>query len=40
MNEEKLNTFKIELLQTIIDCNDVEKLNRVKIILDEKHFYS
>lgn len=38
MNEEKLNTFKIELLQAIIDCNDIEKLNRVKIILDEKHF--
>ncbi len=38
MNEEKLNTFKIELLQAIIDCDDVERLNKVKIILKEKHF--
>ena len=38
MNEEKLNAFKIELLQALIDCNDVEKLNRIKVILNEKHF--
>ncbi len=38
MNEEKLNTFKIELLQAIINCDDVEKLNKVKVILNEKHF--
>ena len=33
MNEEKLNTFKIELLQAIIACNDVEKLKQVKLLL-------
>ena len=38
MNEEKLNAFKIELLQALIDCNDVEKLNRIKAILNKKHF--
>ena len=38
MNEEKLNAFKIELLLALIDCNDVEKLNRIKAILNKKHF--
>lgn len=38
MNEEKLNTLKIRLLQAIIECDDLEKLNRVKVILNEKHF--
>ncbi|WP_121665987.1 addiction module protein [Mesonia aquimarina] len=36
--ERKMNELKIELLKAIIACDDIEKLNKVKVLLnDEAH---